>query len=153
MVGAVSAAPIGRGLAALGVLLPARHQIGKSVNRDLEVKARALVGLNGMPPTWKPDCGVCDAAYNQLSQIEKSFCMSKSDLRARSIYHHKRDSIEARLQRVHRPTRWLGRRTDWSIKKLHTSGRRPQPSKSKPTTRSSPLPNDIRATLQHLHGS
>ena len=34
-------------------------------------------------------------AYHQLWQIEKSFRMSKSDLRARPIYHHKRESIEA----------------------------------------------------------
>jgi hypothetical protein len=36
-------------------------------------------------------------AYHQLWQIEKSFRMSKTDLRARPIYHHKRDSIEAHL--------------------------------------------------------
>jgi hypothetical protein len=36
-------------------------------------------------------------AYHQLWQIEKSFRMSKSDLRARPIYHHKRESIEAHL--------------------------------------------------------
>ena len=36
-------------------------------------------------------------AYHQLWQIEKSFRMSKSDLRARPIFHHKRDSIEAHL--------------------------------------------------------
>jgi hypothetical protein len=36
-------------------------------------------------------------AYHQLWQIEKSFRISKSDLRARPIYHHKRDSIEAHL--------------------------------------------------------
>jgi transposase len=35
------------------------------------------------------------SAYHQLWQIEKSFRMSKTDLRARPIYHHKRDSIEA----------------------------------------------------------
>ena len=34
-------------------------------------------------------------AYHQLWQVEKSFRMSKSDLKARPIYHHKRDSIEA----------------------------------------------------------
>jgi hypothetical protein len=36
-------------------------------------------------------------AYHQLFEIEKSFRMSKHDLRARPIYHHQRDSIEAHL--------------------------------------------------------
>jgi IS4 transposase len=35
-------------------------------------------------------------AYRQLWHIEKSFRMSKYDLQARPIYHHWRDSIEAR---------------------------------------------------------
>jgi transposase len=35
--------------------------------------------------------------YHRLFQIEKSFRMSKHDLRARPIYHHKRESIEAHL--------------------------------------------------------
>ena len=39
-------------------------------------------------------------AYHQLWKIEKSFRMSKSDLRARPIYHHKRESIEAHLSIV-----------------------------------------------------
>jgi transposase len=60
-------------------------------------------------------------AYHQLWQIEKSFRMSKSDLRARPIYHHKRDSIEAHLTIVFAAlaiSRWLERETEWSIKKL-----------------------------------
>ena len=51
-------------------------------------------------------------AYHQLWQIEKSFRMSKTDLRARPIYHHKRDSIEAHLTIVFAAlavTRWLER--------------------------------------------
>jgi transposase len=60
-------------------------------------------------------------AYHQLWQIEKSFRMSKSDLRARPIYHHKRDSIEAHLTIVMAAlavSRWLERTTGWSIKKI-----------------------------------
>ena len=37
------------------------------------------------------------AAYHDLWQVEKSFRMSKSDLRARPIFHHRRDAIEAHL--------------------------------------------------------
>jgi hypothetical protein len=39
-------------------------------------------------------------SYHQLFEVEKSFRMSKSDLKARPIYHHKRDSIEAHLSVV-----------------------------------------------------
>ena len=66
-------------------------------------------------------------AYHQLWQIEKSFRMSKSDLRARTIYHHKPDSIEAHLTIVMAAlavSRWLERVTGWSIKKLVQTLRR-----------------------------
>ena len=68
----------------------------KAINRDLENKVRALAGLKGYVtnlPT--PTADFVMGAYHQLWQIEHSFRMSKSDLRARPIYHHKRDSIEA----------------------------------------------------------
>jgi transposase len=54
-------------------------------------------------------------------QIEKSFRMSKTDLRARPIYHHKRDSIEAHLTIVMAAlavSHWLEHQTGWSIRKL-----------------------------------
>jgi transposase len=66
-------------------------------------------------------------AYHQLWQIEKSFRMSKSGLRARPIYHHKPDSIEAHLTIVMAAlavSRWLERVTGWSIKKLVQTLRR-----------------------------
>lgn len=37
------------------------------------------------------------AFYHQLFQVEATFRMAKSDLKARPIYHRKRDSIEAHL--------------------------------------------------------
>jgi transposase len=67
------------------------------------------------------------AAYHQLWQIEKSFRMSKSDLRARPIYHHKRNSIEAHLTIVMAAlavSHWLERQTGWSINKLVKTLRR-----------------------------
>ena len=36
-------------------------------------------------------------AYHRLLRIEASFRMSKHDLAARPIYHHKRESIESHL--------------------------------------------------------
>ena len=80
-------------------------------------------------------------AYHQLWQIEKSFRMSKTDLRARPIYHHKKDSIEAHLTIVFAAlavTRWLERQTGWSIKKLVTACAATAPSTSKPAIRPSP---------------
>ena len=35
--------------------------------------------------------------YHQLFQVEASFRMAKADLKARPIFHRKRDSIEAHL--------------------------------------------------------
>lgn len=55
-------------------------------------------------------------AYHQLFKIERSFRMSKSDLLARPIYHHQRDSIETHLTIVLADlaiSRWTGRRY-WS---------------------------------------
>lgn len=40
------------------------------------------------------------AAYHSLFEVEASFRMAKSDLRARPIFHHTRDSIEAHLTMV-----------------------------------------------------
>jgi hypothetical protein len=70
----------------------------KGINGELEAKVRGSAGLkgyvtNGADPTPEFVIG----AYHQLSRIEKSFRMSKHDLRARPIYHHKRESIEAHL--------------------------------------------------------
>ena len=71
----------------------------RTVNRDLEDKARALAGLKGYVTNLRacPDGTPVTAefvigAYHQLFQIEKSFRMAKSDLQARPVYHHLRDS-------------------------------------------------------------
>jgi Transposase DDE domain len=62
----------------------------KSINRQLEAKARALAGLKGYITNLEaPTAEYVMGADHQLWQIEKSFRMSKSDLRARPIYHHK----------------------------------------------------------------
>jgi transposase len=100
----------------------------KTINRSLEAKARAQAGLKGYLTNLEaPTAEYVMAAYHQLWQIEKSFRMSKSDLRARPIYHHKRDSIEAHLTIVMAAlavSQWLERQTSWSIKKLVKTLRR-----------------------------
>jgi len=133
----------------------------KSINRDLETKTRALAGLKGYTTNLEaPNAEYVMDAYHQLWQIEKSFRMSKTDLRARPIYHHKPDSIEAHLTIVFAAlavTRWLERRTDWSIKKLITTLRRYHTIEIQAgdqiVTAADPLPNDIRTTLQRLNAS
>ena len=36
-------------------------------------------------------------SYHDLWQVEASFRMTKNDLRARPVFHHQRDAIEAHL--------------------------------------------------------
>jgi hypothetical protein len=100
----------------------------KTINRSLEAKARAQAGLKGYITNLEaPTAEYVMAAYHQLWQIEKSFRMSKSDLRARPIYHHKRNSIEAHLTIVMAAlavSHWLERQTGWSINKLVKTLRR-----------------------------
>ena len=67
--------------------------------KDL-ARARSLVGLKGyvtnIPADVMPASEVI-ASYHDLWRVEQSFRMSKSDLRARPIFHHERDAIEAHL--------------------------------------------------------
>ncbi|HEY6685776.1 MAG TPA: IS1634 family transposase [Propionibacteriaceae bacterium] len=100
----------------------------KTINRDLEAKARALAGLKGYVTNLEaPTPEFVMGAYHQLWQIEKSFRMSKTDLRARPIYHHKRDSIEAHLTVVMAAlavSRMVERSTTWSIARFVKTLRR-----------------------------
>jgi len=91
----------------------------KAVNRELEAKTRALAGIKGYVTNLaEPTPEFVMGAYHQLWQVEKSFRMSKTDLRARPIYHHKRDSIEAHLSIVMAAlavARIVEQATGWSI--------------------------------------
>ena len=69
----------------------------KQLNQKLIDKARALAGIKAYVTNLDiPDEEVI-AYYHQLFQVEASFRMAKSDLKARPIYHRKRDAIEAHL--------------------------------------------------------
>jgi hypothetical protein len=100
----------------------------KSVNRDLEAKARTLAGWKGyITNLTNPDAGFVIDAYHRLFQIEASFRMSKHDLAARPIYHHKRESIEAHLTVVFAAlavSRLVEERTGWSIRRFVRTARR-----------------------------
>ena len=97
---------------------------GTEVDWGLVDRARQLAGLKGYVtnlPTSTMDGEAVVAAYHDLWQVEKSFRMAKSDLRARPIFHHKRESIEAHLTVVFAAlavSRHLQDATGASIKKL-----------------------------------
>jgi transposase len=131
----------------------------RSINRDLEAKARGLAGfkayitnINNPTPEFVID------AYHRLFQIEKSFRMSKHDLRARPIFHHKRDSIEAHLTVVFAAlalTRFIENRTGWSIKRFVRTARRYRTVQiragQQTLTAEDPLPADLRNALSLIN--
>ncbi len=60
-------------------------------------------------------------SYHELWHVEASFRMSKTDLRARPIFHHTRDAIEAHLTIVFAAlavARYLQDATGLSIRKI-----------------------------------
>ncbi|MDZ7837310.1 MAG: hypothetical protein U5N58_04830 [Actinomycetota bacterium] len=60
-------------------------------------------------------------AYHQLFEVERSFRMSKSDLKARPVFHYTRDAIEAHLTIVFAAlavSRRIQARTGISIKRF-----------------------------------
>jgi len=70
-----------------------------------------------------PDAQVI-VSYYQLCHVEQSFRMSKSDLKARPIFHQKRDSIEAHLTVVFAALaigKMIENRTGMSIKRFVTT--------------------------------
>ena len=133
----------------------------KSVNRDLEAKARGLAGLKGDTTnltTVSPEF-VIDA-YHQLWRIEKSFRMSKHDLQARPIYHHKRESIDAHLTIVFAAlavSHYIEHQTGWSIKKFVRTARRYRTvhikARRRTLTAADPLPDDLRVALAMIGDS
>jgi hypothetical protein len=137
----------------------------KSVNRELEDKARTLAGIKGYKtnlaatPDGEPvTADFVISSYHELWNIEKSFRMSKSDLQARPIYHRKRDSIEAHLTIVFAAlavTRWIEARTGWSIRKFVRTARRYRTIEiqagRQTITAADPLPDDLRRALHAIN--
>jgi Transposase DDE domain len=138
----------------------------RSVNRELEEKARALAGIKGYvtnlaacPDGTPVTADFVIGAYHQLFQIEKSFMMAKSDLQARPIYHHLRDSIEAHLTIVFAAlavSRWIEHQTGWSIRKFIRTARRYRTIQIQAgphtITAADPLPGELRQAIDQIHG-
>jgi hypothetical protein len=139
----------------------------RTVNRELEQKARSLAGLKGYvtnlrtrPGGTPVTAGFVIGAYHQLSEVGKSFRMSKHDLRARPIYHRKRDSIEARLTIVLAAlavSRWIEHQTGWPIRKFVKTARRYRTIQIQAgdhvTTAADPLPDDLRQAIDLIHNN
>ncbi len=72
----------------------------RAVDEASLARAQSLVGLKGyvtnVPVAVMPAAEVI-AKYHDLWRVEKSFRMSKSDLRGRPMFHHTRTAIEAHL--------------------------------------------------------
>ena len=70
----------------------------KTLDEASLARARRLVGLKGYVtniPVTLMDPGEIIASYHALWQVEQSFRMSKTDLRARPMFVRTRDAIEA----------------------------------------------------------
>jgi hypothetical protein len=136
----------------------------KSVNRELEVKARHLAGLKG----YVTNLAACPdgtpvtpefviSSYRKLYEIEKSFRMAKSDLQARPVYHRTRDSIEAHLTIVLAAlavSRFIEARTGWSIRRFVRTTRRYRTIQILAgdyiITAADPLPDDLRDAIDAI---
>jgi len=98
--------------------------VSKGVDWALVERARQLAGLKGYVtnlPAATMDSAAVIAAYHDLWRVEQSFRMTKSDLRARPVFHHQRDAIEAHLTVVFAALAvalHLQDATDVTIKKL-----------------------------------
>ncbi len=93
----------------------------KHLNQALIDKAIALVGIKGYVTNLDAPDEQIIGYYHQLWQVEQSFRMSKSDLKARPIFHHKREAIEAHLTVVLAALaigRTIERRTGLTVKKF-----------------------------------
>ncbi|WP_341361321.1 IS1634 family transposase [Georgenia sp. M64] len=87
-------------------------------------RARQLAGLKGyvtnLPVETMTGAAVI-SAYHDLWRVEQSFRMTKSDLRARPVFHHQREAIEAHLTVVFAAlaiSRYLTTATGKSLKKI-----------------------------------
>ncbi len=70
---------------------------GKKLNQVLIEKAKSLAGFKGYITNLNLPAREIIHHYHDLWHVEAAFRMSKNDLKARPIFHHKEESIEAHL--------------------------------------------------------
>jgi hypothetical protein len=121
----------------------------KALDQSTIDRARQLAGLKGyvtiLPETKMPGAAVI-SAYHDLWQVEASFRMTKSDLRALPVFHRQREAIEAHLTVVFAAlaiARHLQDTTGVTIKGscAHSSPCAPSPSASAPRPSPPPQPS------------
>ncbi len=72
----------------------------RSLDEASLTRARRLVGLKGYVTNIDATTMAASevtASYHDLWHVEQSFRMSKTDLKARPMFHHTRDAIEGHL--------------------------------------------------------
>jgi len=80
--------------------VPDTNAVARSLDEASLARARQLSGLKGYVtniPANTMAAGEVIGSYHDLWHVEQSFRMSKTDLRARPMFHHTRDAIEAHL--------------------------------------------------------
>jgi hypothetical protein len=84
--------------------------------------------------------------------------MSKHDLQARPVYHHRRESIEAHLTIVFpapAASHWIEHQTGWSIKKFVRTTRRYRTVRIKAgrqiLTAAEPVPDNLAQALTKIN--
>ena len=111
-----------------------------------------------MPPTSPiPPPELAIGAYHRLFEIEKSFRTAGSDLAARPVCHHTRDSVGAHLAIVFAAlavSRRVEDATGWSIKEFVRTLRRYRTVQIQvgghTVTAADPLPDDVRRALEAI---
>lgn len=123
-------------------------------------RARRLVGLKGY--VTNIEASIMDpteviASYHDLWHVEQSFRMSKTDLRARPMFHHRRESIQAHLTIVFTAlalARHLQQATGISIKKLVTTLRPLREATvtiaGHTITAKTPIPDDVQQLIDRV---
>ncbi len=97
---------------------------GRTVDEASIERARSLIGLKGYVSNISVtlmEPGEVIGKYHDLWHVEQSFRMSKTDLRARPMFHHTRDAIEAHLTVVFTAlaiARYLQAETGTSLRSL-----------------------------------
>ncbi|WP_042440057.1 IS1634 family transposase [Corynebacterium halotolerans] len=130
----------------------------KQVNWALVNKNKALAGIKGFE-TSRTDLEPEEVigAYGRLLKIEKAFRMSKSDLKARPIYHRTRESIDAHLTVVMAAMavgHLLEERSGLSLKRLVRTLKKYRTFElqiaGQTVHAASPLPTDVTELIQRI---